>query len=126
MRRTKRRFVLISFIRMQGDGYFDIDPNKGALLNPGNSNSSSVVGAINPANRTQRPHLASHLRRIGVALVCLWSCSQGLGQSEPHATWRAYGGAEDGAQYSSLNQINRTNVARLKPVWTISTGDAGL
>lgn len=43
-----------------------------------------------------------------------------------HAQWTAYGGAEDGAQYSSLKQIDRSNVARLQPVWTMPTGDARL
>jgi quinoprotein glucose dehydrogenase len=37
--------------------------------------------------------------------------------------WRAYGGAADGAQYSSLHQINRSNVAKLKKVWSYETGD---
>ncbi len=49
-----------------------------------------------------------------------------IAQSDPHATWRAYGGAEDGSQYSSLKQVNRSNVAQLKPVWTVSTGDAAI
>src|ERR1700677_4396902 len=30
--------------------------------------------------------------------------------AETHTTWRAYGGAADGAQYSALRQINRSNV----------------
>jgi glucose dehydrogenase len=43
--------------------------------------------------------------------------------SDVHSTWRAYGGAADGAQYSSLSQITRSNVAKLKKVWTYQTGD---
>ncbi|MEZ2347686.1 PQQ-binding-like beta-propeller repeat protein [Terriglobus sp. RCC_193] len=40
-----------------------------------------------------------------------------------HASWRAYGGAEDGTQYSSLKQINRTNVSHLREAWRVPTGD---
>jgi len=40
-----------------------------------------------------------------------------------HSTWREYGGAADGAQYSSLRQINRTNVNKLQQAWTFSTAD---
>ena len=45
--------------------------------------------------------------------------------ADPHAAWRDYGGAADAAQYSSLKQIDRGNVARLKRAWSFSTGDAG-
>lgn len=43
--------------------------------------------------------------------------------SDTHSTWRAYGGAADGAQYSSLRQIDRGNVSKLKKVWSYPTGD---
>ncbi|MBY0504819.1 MAG: PQQ-binding-like beta-propeller repeat protein [Bryobacteraceae bacterium] len=43
--------------------------------------------------------------------------------AQDHAQWKDYGGAADAAQYSSLNQINRLNVAQLKPAWRYSTGD---
>lgn len=43
--------------------------------------------------------------------------------SDTHSTWRAYGGAADGAQYSSLHQIDRSNVHKLKKVWSYQTGD---
>ncbi len=44
--------------------------------------------------------------------------------AETHSTWRDYGGAEDSAQYSSLNQINRSNVGKLKIAWSYSTRDS--
>jgi len=44
-----------------------------------------------------------------------------MGQS--HATWSDYGGGPDSAQYSSLNEINRTNVSRLQVAWVFPTGD---
>jgi len=43
--------------------------------------------------------------------------------SDPHSTWQAYGGAADGAQYSSLHRIDRSNVAKLKQVWSYQTGN---
>jgi quinoprotein glucose dehydrogenase len=43
--------------------------------------------------------------------------------SQAFTTWREYGGSPDGAQYSSLHQINRTNVSQLRKVWTFETGD---
>jgi quinoprotein glucose dehydrogenase len=63
------------------------------------------------------------LRRIAQALTCLPLLTIAQAQKDPHASWRAYGGAEDGAQYSSLKQVNRGNVMQLKPMWAVSTGD---
>jgi glucose dehydrogenase len=63
------------------------------------------------------------LRRLAQTLTCLSLLSVARAQNDPHASWRAYGGAEDGAQYSSLKQVNRGNVMQLKPVWIASTGD---
>ncbi len=37
--------------------------------------------------------------------------------------WRNYGGSPEGAQYSALSQINRSNVTNLKVAWTYRTGD---
>lgn len=63
------------------------------------------------------------LQRIAQALTCLSLLSIARAQNDPYASWRAYGGAEDGAQYSSLKQVNRENVMQLKPMWTVSTGN---
>jgi quinoprotein glucose dehydrogenase len=63
------------------------------------------------------------LRRIAQALTCLPLFTIARAQNDPHASWQAYGGAEDGAQYSSLKQVNRGNVIQLKPIWTAATGD---
>ena len=40
-----------------------------------------------------------------------------------HSTWSDYAGAPDGAQYSALDQINRSNVSQLRVAWTYPTGD---
>ena len=46
-----------------------------------------------------------------------------LAPAQDHSTWRDYGGAPDSAQYSSLHQIDRSNVAKLQVAWTYPTGD---
>jgi len=43
--------------------------------------------------------------------------------AQPHTTWRDYSGSPDAAQYSALEQINRSNVSQLEPAWTYPTGD---
>jgi quinoprotein glucose dehydrogenase len=39
------------------------------------------------------------------------------------ADWPAWGGTDHGLRYSSLGQIDRSNVAQLQRVWTYRTGD---
>jgi len=36
--------------------------------------------------------------------------------------WSVYGGDAGGTRYSTLKQVTRENVAKLKPVWTYHTG----
>jgi quinoprotein glucose dehydrogenase len=43
--------------------------------------------------------------------------------AQTHSTWSDYAGASDAAQYSSLSQINRTNVSQLQVAWSYPTGD---
>lgn len=40
-----------------------------------------------------------------------------------YASWSDYGGSADAAQYSSLEQIDRSNVERLDVAWSYSAGD---
>ena len=64
------------------------------------------------------------LRRETWDTLCLLAAlCAGTLHAQDHSTWRDYGGAPDGAQYSSLTQVNRTNVAKLQRVWTLPTGD---
>src|ERR1700691_1285704 len=44
--------------------------------------------------------------------------------AQTHQSWFDYGGNPDSAQYSGLEQINRSNVARLEIAWTYPTGDS--
>src|SRR5713101_7692574 len=41
----------------------------------------------------------------------------------PFDTWRQYLGGADSSQYSSLKQINKSNVTQLEVAWTYPTGD---
>jgi quinoprotein glucose dehydrogenase len=43
--------------------------------------------------------------------------------SKPAGIWRYYGGDAGGTKYSPLDQINRSNVRTLKPLWIFDTGD---
>jgi glucose dehydrogenase len=43
----------------------------------------------------------------------------------PSREWNAYGGAPDQSRYSSLDQINRTNVQSLRVARTFDTGETG-
>ncbi len=52
-------------------------------------------------------------------LVALLGCLPALAGAQD---WPVYG-AEGGTRYSTLKQINRENVTRLKPAWTYHTGD---
>ena len=42
---------------------------------------------------------------------------------EEYRTWHSFLGDKEASQYSSLDQINRDNVASLEVAWTFSTGD---
>ena len=38
--------------------------------------------------------------------------------------WKVYGGGPESTRYSTLDQVNRHNVSRLRVAWTYDTGDA--
>jgi quinoprotein glucose dehydrogenase len=40
-----------------------------------------------------------------------------------HSKWNDYAGASDSAQYSALDQINRSTVGKLRVAWSYPTGD---
>jgi quinoprotein glucose dehydrogenase len=42
-----------------------------------------------------------------------------------HRGWSAYGGGPEQMRYSSLTQINRTNVRQLERAWTYDSGESG-
>jgi glucose dehydrogenase len=52
------------------------------------------------------------LMAVGVVLA------QSAGPGQPYTQWTAYGGGAHSAQFSSLNQINASNVSQLQVAWT--------
>lgn len=73
--------------------------------------------------------------RLRPANGMLWGCflialiAQGCGRNDAgnyttdYASWSDYGGSADAAQYSSLKQIDRSNVNRLEVAWSCPIGD---
>ena len=59
---------------------------------------------------------------IPATVLCLIATAA-LVQAQDHSTWRDYNGGADAAQYSSLRQIDRSNVKQLEVAWSYSTGD---
>ena len=53
----------------------------------------------------------------------LLHCSAADRLEAQEGEWPCYGRDPGGMRYSPLTQINRDNVARLRPVWTLHTGD---
>lgn len=58
------------------------------------------------------------MRTIALLLFAAGCASQG-----PNSDWRATGGDPGNTRYSTLDQINRANVARLRVAWVYHTGD---
>ena len=62
-------------------------------------------------------------------LICaLALCITGPGQDgskKPSANWPIIGGTAENTHYSSLKQINRSNVAKLHVAWKFDTGEPG-
>ena len=58
------------------------------------------------------------------ALFLLGIVATGFGADlRPFNTWNQYLGGADSSQYSSLNQINKSNVKQLAVAWSYPTGD---
>ena len=53
--------------------------------------------------------------RFGTILPLLAACGTG---SSPSRDWPVTGGDPGNTRYSPLDQINRDNVAQLRPAWT--------
>lgn len=56
-------------------------------------------------------------------LAALLLLTQAAFSQQKAGTWPAYGGDPGGARYSSLKQINASNVHSLKTAWTFRTGE---
>ena len=62
------------------------------------------------------------MRKSTVSLLLIWSGTLAPAAERSFATWSQYLGGADSSQYSSLKQINRSNVGQLKVAWTYPTG----
>jgi quinoprotein glucose dehydrogenase len=60
-------------------------------------------------------------------MACFFGCfvlgAISLATGQTRTTWSDYGGGPDSSQYSSLREINPTNVNELQIAWTFPTGD---
>jgi quinoprotein glucose dehydrogenase len=72
-----------------------------------------------PATSHQPPATASFARLTALLLTAAL-----LPAADPYRQWSVYGGGPDSIRYSTLDQINRGNVARLAVAWTYDSGDA--
>jgi len=54
-------------------------------------------------------------------LFLLFSCTS---ENDPYTGWSVTGGTKEGIRYSSLTQIDTSNVTQLSIAWTYHTGDA--
>ena len=60
--------------------------------------------------------------RCAVVLLCVAACSRSA-RTGPNTDWRVTGGDPGNTRFSSLDQIDTTNVAQLRVAWTYHTGD---
>src|SRR4051794_40991761 len=67
------------------------------------------------------PRFGGSAAAMAVVAVGFLSAAQEPGYRQ----WSAYGGGPEQIRYSSLRQINRTNVKRLQVAWTYDTGETG-
>jgi len=58
---------------------------------------------------------------VRVCVTVFWLLAGGIALAQQE--WPVYGSDPGNSKYSSLRQINKTNVARLKPAWIYHTGD---
>ena len=61
--------------------------------------------------------------RLGALLLL---SALGLAGSAPETDWPVYGGSAAGDRYSTLTQIDTSNVGQLEQVWRFDTGVGGL
>ena len=55
---------------------------------------------------------------LGMAALVAQSGGSRAASARPYTTWTAYQGGSHSAQYSALDQINKSNVSRLDVAWT--------
>jgi quinoprotein glucose dehydrogenase len=56
-------------------------------------------------------------------VIAVAGCAPPSGGERPYTTWHSYGGGAHSSQYSALNQIDKSNVAKLQVVWEFPVGE---
>src|SRR5689334_13862873 len=64
--------------------------------------------------------------RRGVLALLIVSTALIAADKRSFDTWMGYGGGQDSSQYSSLKQINKSNVKQLAVAWTYAVGGGAL
>src|SRR6267142_7274366 len=64
-------------------------------------------------------------RHTLLGVVCLAAVATAAVAERGSREWPAYGGGAEQIRYSSLAQINRSNVRQLEVVWTFDAGETG-
>ena len=91
------------------------------------------MGEVTDHRRTLKKALAAGAL-LGISVFGLIRASSTLisaqGQGAPNTAtpqvdWPVYGGAPEDMRYSTLMQINRSNVKKLQMAWSFDTGEAG-
>jgi len=68
-----------------------------------------------------RPSVSVYIRVL-IALLAVG----GVAANGPNSQdWRDYGGTPDNSKFSTLKQINKSNVSRLAVAWTYPHGETG-
>jgi len=65
---------------------------------------------------------SNHARSLGLAILALAACTH----RHANTDYSVYGGNKQNNRYSSLTQINKSNVAHLKLAWTYNSADTGV
>src|SRR6185295_10309409 len=72
--------------------------------------------------------MSLHRPLLVLGLLATGLVYAGQAQQAPassYRTWAAYGGGPEQLRYSSLQQINRSNVATLQVAWSFDTKETG-
>jgi len=83
---------------------------------PFNPLSSYICSGYTPATIRRINHAE------GFAGVLVGTAAFFAPVQRPFDSWKSYGGGVDSSQYSSLKQINKTNVKQLQVAWTFPIG----
>src|SRR6187397_3150575 len=83
-----------------------------------------MVGRARGVGQGRSPYAALCIPVLLVISVA-WGSEIPAPSPAPSRGWPALGGGPQGIRYSSLDQINRTNVRRLEVAWTFDSGEPG-